>query len=78
MFNLKKPTKNRLNQREPLYLAQVSTSKNIFLKKRKEFAQTLTAHVSTNSGEQSIKEFIDVDQASVQNFVRFQNNIKTS
>ena len=37
-------------------------SKQKFLKKLKGFAKTLTDYVSTNSGEWSIKGFIDVDE----------------
>ncbi len=40
----------------------MSKSKTAFLKKLKEFAKTLTNYVSTNSGEWSIKGFIDVDE----------------
>lgn len=34
----------------------------VFLKNLKAFAKTLTEYVSTNSGEWSIKGFIDVDE----------------
>lgn len=40
----------------------MSKIKEIFLKKLKVFARELTAYVSTNSGEWSIKGFIDVDK----------------
>lgn len=40
----------------------MSKTKKIFLKQLKEFAKTLTEYVSTNSGEWSIKGFIDVDK----------------
>jgi len=36
--------------------------KNEFLAKLKEFAKTLNDYVSTNSGDWSIKGFIDVDK----------------
>jgi len=40
----------------------MSEPKEIFLKQLKEFAKTLTEYVSTNSGEWSIKGFIDVEK----------------
>ncbi len=40
----------------------MSKSKTTFLKNLKEFAQTLTEYVTINSGEWSIKGFIDVDK----------------
>ena len=40
----------------------MSKRKEIFLKKLKVFAEELTEYVSTNSGEWSIKGFIDIDK----------------
>jgi len=40
----------------------MSKIKEIFLKKLKAFAKELTEYVSTNSGEWSIKGFIDIDK----------------
>ncbi len=40
----------------------MSRTKEIFLKQLKEFAKSLTDYVSTNSGEWSIKGFIDVEK----------------
>jgi len=40
----------------------MSKTKEKFLKKLKEFAKTLTTYVSTNSGEWSVKGFIDIEE----------------
>lgn len=40
----------------------MSKAKEIFLKQLKEFATTLTEYVSTNSGEWSVKGFIDIEK----------------
>ena len=40
----------------------MSKTKKIFLKQLKEFAKSLTDYVSTNSGEWSVKGFIDVEK----------------
>ena len=52
--------KEKANKTKPLYLAAMSQIKEIFLKKLKIFAEGLTEYVSTNSGEWSVKGFIDV------------------
>ena len=58
----KKNKKEKANQTKHLYLAAMSKIKEIFLKKLKVFAEELTQYVSTNSGEWSIKGFIDIDK----------------
>jgi len=40
----------------------MSKTKKIFLKQLKKFTETLTEYVSTNSGEWSIKGFIDIEK----------------
>ena len=40
----------------------MSKAKQIFIKKLKKFAETLTEYVSTNSGEWTIKGFIDIEK----------------
>ena len=45
-----------------IIFVQMSNEKQLFIQKLKEFAKTLTQYVSTNSGDWSIKGFIDTDQ----------------
>lgn len=52
----------------------MSKTKKIFLNRLKKFAEILTEYVSTESGEWTIKGFIDIDKI----FIRFPQIQKSS